>query len=163
MKIARQLSLSLFRYDESSGDLYWLNSHKKNPRVAGRLAGTISVKGYRVIGIGKQKIYAHQIVWLMHNGPIEDGLCIDHIDGNTLNNRIDNLRATTLSKNQRNRRLIKTSSTGIHGVTRHSGGYSVSCANQYITYNKDFFEACCARKSAELRMGFHSNHGRVIA
>lgn len=32
----------------------------------------------------------------------------------------------------------------------------------HVIYTKDFFEACCARKSAELANGYHPNHGRKI-
>lgn len=96
----------------------------------------------------------------MHHGSIPTGLCVDHIDGNKINDRIENLRIVTLSVNQRNSKIPKNNKTGIIGVTNKSGGFVVNCAGMYIGYFKDFLEACCARKSAERLMGFHANHGR---
>lgn len=44
----------------------------------------------------------HRLVWETFNGPIPEGYCIDHIDGNRANNSISNLRLTTQSENMKN-------------------------------------------------------------
>lgn len=150
-----------FEYEESTGRLIW-KAKRRKVRV-GEEAGSIKHDGrYRTVVLMNKRYYVHRIIWELANGSIPGGMCIDHIDGNGLNNRLTNLRITSLSGNQRNRRLSVNCNTGINGVIRHKGGFSVHCANKYITYSKDFFEACCARKSAEQRMGFHANHGRSI-
>lgn len=82
---------------------------------------------------------------------IADGLVIDHIDGNGLNNRLTNLRVVTKSTNQRNRRDVRAS---LRGVYEHRGGFVVYTASVYTGWTKDYFEACCMRKSAEVRLGY---------
>ena len=44
----------------------------------------------------------HRAVWEYHNGKIPNGLVIDHIDRNTNNNQIENLRCVTQSENNKN-------------------------------------------------------------
>ncbi len=154
-----------FTYDSELGVLLWKLPRPR--RHIGSVAGNKHANGrcwtVHVTIYGKQKrFYAHRVIWEMCHGNIPDGMCIDHIDGDGLNNRIDNLRAVTLSENQRNRRLVITSKTGIHGVINQKGGYSIYCAKKYIAWKKDFFEACCTRKSAEIRLGYHVNHGRIL-
>lgn len=39
--------------------------------------------------------YLHRDVWEHHNGPIPDGYHVHHVDGNTLNNDIENLECVT--------------------------------------------------------------------
>lgn len=46
----------------------------------------------------------HRVVWELHNGPIPEGLMVDHIDGDKTNNRIHNLRLATHSQNMMNKR-----------------------------------------------------------
>ena len=97
----------------------------------------------------------------MVNGPIPDGMCIDHIDGNGLNNRLSNLRLTTLSGNQRNRRLHKSNKTGFPGVyPEKKHGFNVYCAGKYIGTYQDLDAAGAARKQAEIQLGYHPNNGR---
>jgi predicted metal-dependent hydrolase len=43
--------------------------------------------------------YVHRLVWEGFNGPIPDDKQIDHIDGDTSNNRLDNLQLLTLRQN----------------------------------------------------------------
>jgi len=57
----------------------------------------------------KYSVFMHRIIWEMHNGPITEGE-IDHINGNKLDNRLENLRLVTRQQNQANRKVQKHSS-----------------------------------------------------
>lgn len=48
----------------------------------------------------------HRLVWNLHHGKIPDGRIIDHINNNSLDNRIDNLQCITQSENIK--RCVKT-------------------------------------------------------
>lgn len=61
------------------------------------------------ISIDYTKYLVHRIVWELHNGPIPEGLVIDHIDGNTSNNRLNNLRCISSKDNTRYGRATKLS------------------------------------------------------
>ena len=50
------------------------------------------------------KLYAHRIIWLLNKKNIDSDLEIDHINRNSLDNRIENLRLETKSKNMQNRK-----------------------------------------------------------
>ena len=49
------------------------------------------------------KVYGiHRLLWEAANGPVPDGYVVDHIDRNTLNNSLDNLRAIPKGANRAN-------------------------------------------------------------
>lgn len=154
----------LFSYDAITGALLWKIHRPRRP--VGSIAGNKKSDGryftvHATIQGVQKRYYVHRVIWEMHHGPIESGMCIDHIDGDGLNNRLENLRLVTLSDNQRNSRLPRNNRLGVHGVYQKARGYAVQCAGRYVGFYGDFFEACCARMSAESRMGFHHNHGRL--
>ena len=62
------------------------------------------------------KLYAHRIVWLLNNKNIDASLEIDHINRNPLDNRIENLRLETKSRNMQNRKKCSRNKSGIKGV-----------------------------------------------
>lgn len=106
----------LMKYDPISGDLFWLKSI--NPRApAGSLAGKNSISyGYRLISINKIRYRAHHLVWFWFKGEMPKHQ-IDHINGNKLDNRIENLRDVPQLVNTWNLQSAKKNSkSGLLGV-----------------------------------------------
>lgn len=86
---------------------------------AGMPAGSVSAKGYLVISInnGVPQL-AHRLAWLYVHGEWPNG-GLDHINGNKLDNRIDNLRVVPQSVNLQNQRHPKgKTESGFLGVFR---------------------------------------------
>lgn len=79
----------------------------RNGKEAGWLANT----GYRMVSMNNKKYLSHRVIWYLVHGawPDKD---IDHIDGDKLNNKLDNLRLASDSQNLRNQKKIK----GYHKV-----------------------------------------------
>ena len=70
---------------------------------------------------------------------IEDSKCfVDHANGDSLDNRIENIRACTHAENMRNRKLQKNK-TGFPGVTlTEHGGYRACVITNGIKTRKTF-------------------------
>lgn len=95
-----------------------------------------------------------------------EGMHTDHISGNTLDNRKENLRTVTPQDNTRNSSRSKNNTSGITGVSLKADG----TYRAYITVNRkqihlgnfsDKIRAIVARLTAEMKYGFHKNHGRA--
>jgi len=69
-------------------------------RVINSVANT--KKGYCAVSINRKNMQYHRIVWELVFGPISKGLQIDHINGNKIDNRIENLRLVTNRENCHN-------------------------------------------------------------
>lgn len=102
--------LKLFEYCD--GVLYWKVS--KGKAKVGSKAGYLNQIGYFQTQVSGKLYLSHRLIFLMHHGYLPQYL--DHIDGNTLNNKIENLRTATLTQNQYNRKLNKNNSSGVKGV-----------------------------------------------
>lgn len=102
--MTREELLHLFEYDRERGVLIWKNPPKYNAYLAGTVAGTIKKKRnttYRRITIFRKLYSVHQFIWFLEKN--EWANCIDHKDGNGLNNHISNLASVSPRMNQQNR------------------------------------------------------------
>lgn len=96
--------------------------------VAGQPAGVkriIKGRSDSIVVLLRRKIYiVSRVIWEMVRGPIPEGYIIDHLDGNALNNKIENLACKTRGENMQNRKLDKRNNTGVPGISYlESGGY----------------------------------------
>ena len=101
----------LFTYKD--GNLYWAMkpSYKIN---IGDLAGSLRSTGYVAVMVDGKYYKNHRLIFLWNYGFLPK--YIDHINGNPADNRIENLRAASLSQNQFNRKKSSTSTTGCKNV-----------------------------------------------
>ena len=59
--------------------------------------------GYVKVDVKGKKHYLHRLLWEEVNGPIAEGMQIDHINGDRADNRLDNLRLATPTQNSANK------------------------------------------------------------
>jgi hypothetical protein len=95
------------------GMLTW-KKRPGGPVKAGEIAGTSCGRYMRVCYGGKMRLI-HRIIFAMHHGYMPE--CIDHIDGNPFNNRIENLREATVKQNQYNSKTPTHNTSGVKGVS----------------------------------------------
>jgi len=93
------------------------------------------------------------------------GKVIDHISGDTLDNRLDNLRVVDAITNSKNSKRHSNNTSGCSGVSYREYGawfaYIVVRGHQIgLGNHSSFEEAVTARKAAEVKYNFHPNHGR---
>lgn len=104
-------------YYPDSGFLYWRQEMGRRGKVGAR-AGSLSAQGYLVLGVdGMRNLFAHRIAWAIHQGAWPDGE-IDHINGNRIDNRMQNLRVVATRQNHQNmRRARSDNKLGLLGVS----------------------------------------------
>ena len=134
---------------------------------AGYPVGNITSNGSRVLGYKGVKYMVHRLVWEFHNGAIPEGMEIDHIDNNRVNNSIENVRLATRSQNGMNHPIHKNNSTGHKNIgTRQRGNCleykgQITCNGELYTKSSIYLEVVqqwLETKRAELH-GEFSNAG----
>lgn len=115
----------LLRYSTDTGEFVWLKkpSNKSNRVRVGSVAGYVRHDGYVCIRID-QKLYLAQRLAVLHVTGMWPNGSIDHIDGNTGNNSISNLRDVAHRVNLQNQHGAKSGNhSGFLGVSRFRGGW----------------------------------------
>jgi len=112
--ITQKLLLELFGYKDNK--LYWKSDRAAN-RNKGKSAGCLDGRGYLQTKIKNVLFKNHRLIFLMQHGYVPN--IIDHVDGNPLNNKIENLRPATISQNAMNAKVYCTNKSGVQNVSWH--------------------------------------------
>lgn len=166
----------LLEYDPGLGLMKW------NPRSRGafsdkrsfstwtsRYAGMPAFQsknehGYPIGRIMGFNFKAHRVAWAIAYGEWPAGE-IDHINHDRSDFRLANLRTVTVTENRRNQSLSIKNKSGAMGVwfAAHAKKWTaqimVEGKGRHLGYFTTFDEAVAARAEANVRFGFHENHG----
>ena len=156
----QQMVNECFEYVD--GNLLWkVDRRKVKP---GMIAGRVNSTGYREVRFNGKLHGVHRIIFLMHYGWLPR--IVDHVDGNPLNNNIENLRAATASQNMWNSKKPKTNTSGIKGISwiGRIKRWQVECYVDKHKHRIGFFEHFEDAKKAiqdfrNLHHGQFANHG----
>lgn len=157
----------LFYHNADTGRLHWKVKFCRSMN-AGDVAGDINSRGYYRVTVRGRQYLAHRIIWdLLHP---DDLLAkeeeIDHIDHNPLNNKSDNLRKASRTTNGRNVSKGRNNTSGVVGVywkkreQKWLAQIKVNQKDTHLGFFSDKEDAVAARKAAEIKYGFHENHGK---
>jgi len=110
----------MFYYHE--GVLYWKHDRRGGGARKGLVAGCMRPSGYSAVWVHGRAQRLHRLIWNYFNNTCE-GYLVDHKDGNTRNNLIENLRLATYQENRRNSLGNKKSQVGFKGVHLKGKGF----------------------------------------
>jgi hypothetical protein len=112
--IEPQRLAEIFRYEPETGFVYWREGGRK--RLLHKPVGTFG--RYLTVFTEGKRLYVHRIAWCLVHGGWPKGT-IDHINGDTRDNRLGNLRDVEHFVNVENLRGAKAhSKTGFLGVQK---------------------------------------------
>lgn len=118
--------MQILRYEANTGLFTWICPPKYHPRLAGEIAGQKisgrSGKGYWHIQIDGRKWKRSRLAFLYMTGRMPSE-CIDHINGDSLDDRWENLREATITQNAWNHKSRKKKSHMPMGVRTQNGKY----------------------------------------
>jgi hypothetical protein len=104
-----KIASSLLRYEKETGILYWLHENRAGFKKSALMhkAGDVAIcrrkDGRGVIRINGKLYLSYRIAWLLHYGEMPNGE-IDHKNGDSSDDRIENLRDCSRTFNQENLR-----------------------------------------------------------
>lgn len=152
--LTQELVRELFEYRD--GELYWLKEKKSGIRNGGKAGCIDKTNGYVSIRFNGKNYKAHRLVFLYHHGYLPE--CLDHINGNRADNRIENLREATKAQNRYNSKRAVTNTSGYKNVkweeSRRKWKVDLRKNEKYV-YSKrfdDFEEACKAADEARIKL-----------
>jgi hypothetical protein len=159
----------MFDYCPESGNITWkYQSHQRkgwNTRYSGKVAGSVNKGGYINIFFDRRPHLAHRIIFVILYGSCPEN--IDHINGIPNDNRLVNIRASTIRLNARNRTLSSSNTSGHAGVIwvekrqRFMPRIKINGKLHYLGSHKELEHAVAARKAAELKFGFTSRGNKL--
>lgn len=127
-----------FKYDNGKL-IYRYTIHSKQKQ--GESPKKQPSNSYLMVTVNYKSYLVHRVIYLMHTGELPE--LLDHIDRDTYNNKIENLRPADKALNSWNRGLQANNSSGYRGVS-----WNVH-AGKWHAYIKD--------KGKRLHIGLYDN------
>ena len=172
-ELTREQLLDLLEFDAEISRFRWKKrpgNSRFNSNFYGTLAGCEVPCGaslwYRNIMVHGRHCQEHRLIWLYYYGqlPTES---LDHINGDGLDNRIENLRLAPGNVNNKNQAKSPLNTSGIPNVywLPKKNKYVVYVRHNRITHYGGYFKKedrhIAAAKAAEMResFGFSKTHG----
>jgi len=157
----------VLHYDPETGVFTWINP-KANCLSAGDVAGGVITfphnnKSYHHIRVDRVLYKSHRLAWIYMYGEIDKSLQIDHINNDSTDNRLVNLRLVTGSENVKNKRKYKNNKSGHTGVLQRGNRWvaTITCNRKkiHIGMYDTIDEAVEARLEKQKEFGFMKGHG----
>ncbi len=154
-------------FDYRDGNLWWKKTNANRVKV-GSKAGSVKTKPltgeqYVQVRFKGKFYYIHRLIWAWHGNSLEPNQQIDHIDGNSINNCIENLRPTSNKQNSENRKgAQKNSKSGEKGVSWRKDRekwWAQICHNGkviHLGYYENIDDAIAARIEGEKKYFTHA-------
>lgn len=145
------------RYTKKSGN-------KKIGDIAG---GRYKAKKrvYLRLFVNGQSTPMHRVIMKAYGHNL-DGMYVDHINGDSLDNRLCNLRVIHPKESSLNLATQRRSKTGVAGIQIRKNRYEARVTkdgkNHYIGRFKTLDEAALKQEKFRRKFGFHENHGRKV-
>ena len=159
-KLTQERVKELFNYNPKTGIL--TNKTSRNSKAQkGGVSGCLDRQGYLKTKVNSKSYKTHRLIWLYVYGYFPEN-SIDHINRKKDDNKIKNLRETSLVCNLRNCGNPKTNTSGVKGVywkkdrNRWRPSICVYSKPRYLGSYKNFHNAVCARLAAEQCVGWES-------
>lgn len=163
--LTRDELASVLEFDAEKGRFFWKGVGRCKPK--GKEAGSFDAHGYGQINIFGKIWKEHRLVWLWVHGEFPTRQ-IDHINHDRRDNRPENLRLVDNIENHKNRPMQISNKSGFVGVwydkrhNRYQAYISVDKKRINLGIFASFDAAVAARKEANLRYGYHQNHGSEL-
>jgi hypothetical protein len=146
-------------YDPETGKLFWKLTHGRKIEVATTMGGYIRLR------LAERTLAGHRVAWALHYGRWP-ALLLDHINGDTKDNRVVNLREVTHVENCRNAKKASNNTSGVTGVYwRAKDERWVASIGSTKTKTRrrrefrTFEEAVACRRAFEAEEGYSPLHG----
>ena len=149
-----------WRIETSHGDFILIDEEDLD--LVMRYSWCINARGYAHAHFGKKWVTLHRYLL----GITDPTVTVDHINGDPLDNRRENLRVCSQAENVLNRKLGKNNTSGHAGVIKLPSGHfgakiTLSRKTIWLGTYKEFEDAVRVRKDGENKyFGDFGPHGR---
>lgn len=123
--------------DFKTGHLYWKVAAKGRPKD--KLVGTLNSSNYIQLKLDGVQLLAHRVVFALYYKRWPTSI-LDHIDRNSTNNSIENLREATASSNAYNVKHKEDSASGYRGVTYRVPNYQAALRINGVSKNLGYYK-----------------------
>ena len=150
-----------------AGVVYWTNPSCSRIQIGSILGGKAPKNGYYRTNFSidnvPRTLAIHRVIYYSVHGYLP--FIVDHVDRDSLNNQISNLRSATRSQDQANRKVDKRSTSGVTGVSFNEtrgkwyARISANKANHFLGVFDSKCSAVKARKEAAIK--YHGEYASL--